>query len=80
MSNTPNTDTLDNWKPIFVNGNIPSEFRAWIAERQQAAVQAFANRLLQYNGAYIGIDGKRVDNMVHHDVIKQLSTTKNEEV
>lgn len=23
------TDELDNWKPIFVNGVIPSEFRAW---------------------------------------------------
>lgn len=28
------------------------------------------DELLQFNGAYIGIDGKRVENMVHHDVIE----------
>jgi hypothetical protein len=28
--------------------------------------------LKQYNGAYIGIDGRRVENMLHHDVITKI--------
>lgn len=42
-----------------------------IAAAVQAEKRLLLERLLQYNGAYIGIGGKRVDNMVHHDVIKQ---------
>jgi ribosomal protein L4 len=40
---------------------------------QQSLIRAKEEleKLKQYNGAYIGIDGKRVDNMVHHTVIDE---------
>lgn len=45
---------------------------AMLALLQQVSdqrVKAYAADLKQFNGAYIGIGGRRVDKMVHHDII-----------
>lgn len=58
--------------------SIPSEYRKCMicgrldaSEWHTKAVVAELEKLKQYNGAYIGIDGKRVDNMVHHSLIDE---------
>lgn len=43
-------------------------------ERATARVKAFAEELKKYNGAYINMNGRRVDNMVHHQVIDEVLT------
>lgn len=45
--------------------------KRFVEQREQAARRSELERLLEWNGAYIGIDGKRVDNMVHHRVIEE---------
>lgn len=56
------------------NGNSKSgkgieAIEAYIADRETKARIDELERLKQWNGSYIGIGGKRVDNMLHHDVI-----------
>lgn len=43
-----------------------------IATAERAAIKKNLERLKQYNGAYIGMDGKRVNNMVSHSIIDEL--------
>jgi hypothetical protein len=44
---------------------------ALIQQVSDQRLKAFAATLKQFNGAYIGIDGRRVEKMLHHDIIDQ---------
>ena len=43
-----------------------------IAQHDTELLNEVEEKLLSYRGAYIAAGGKRVDNMVHHSVIKEV--------
>lgn len=51
------------------NQQVLDQIMCLIAEEVRGARIAELEGLKQYCGAYIGIGGRRVDNMLHHDVI-----------
>lgn len=51
--------------------DLEDDLLALLRRREVEGKITALSKLLEYNGAYIGISGKRVDNMVHHDVIRQ---------
>lgn len=70
------TDGQNCWYDELVNAKaaIRVLINTQAEERANARVKAFAEELKKYNGAYIGIGGRRVDNMVHHQVIDEVLT------
>ena len=67
-------DELDDFITELFTSVYPAnrkEARTAIQALITAEKKKMLNGLLEYNGAYIGMDGKRVDNMVHHIVIEE---------
>ena len=48
------------------------ESRAAMERYALSVAKTELEKLQQYNGAYIGMGGKRVDKMVHHQVIDEV--------
>lgn len=70
------TTILENYRRNPSNSNkfrfeLFAYIDALIQQVSDQRVREFAARLKQYNGAYIGINGRRVGNMVHHTIIDQ---------